>query len=125
MRFLIDMPLSPQLATWLNRNGHDAAHAQGLGLYRAPDDQILETARLQNRVIVTADLDYPRLLALAGSDRPGLILFRGGDYSEAESVDHLQRVLKVVPDEDLPHCIVVVERGRIRRRWLPLQEPPS
>lgn len=27
MKFLIDMPLSPELADWLNRQGHDAHHA--------------------------------------------------------------------------------------------------
>jgi len=31
------------------------------------------------RTVVTADLDYPRLLALAGAAGPGRILFRGGD----------------------------------------------
>lgn len=27
MRFLVDMPLSPELAKWLVRQGHDAVHA--------------------------------------------------------------------------------------------------
>jgi len=37
MRFLVDMPLSPDLADWLTRHGHDAAHAYRLGLGRASD----------------------------------------------------------------------------------------
>jgi hypothetical protein len=32
--------------------------------------------------VVTVDLDYPRLLALAAAAGPGLILFRRGDWSE-------------------------------------------
>lgn len=65
MKFLIDMPLSPKLAVWLMQQGHDAVHALELGLARASDTEILERARRAQRMVVTADLDYPRLLALA------------------------------------------------------------
>ncbi len=70
-------------------------------------------------MIVTADLDYPRILALTHSAGPGLILFRGGNFSEKESRERLARVLEIVPSEDLPHSIIVIERERIRRRRLP------
>jgi predicted nuclease of predicted toxin-antitoxin system len=106
---------------WLVQNGHDALHALGLGLHRAPDATILERARKDERVVVTADLDYPRILALTQSQGPGLILFRGGNYSEAESVARLRRVLETVDPKELPHSIVVIEKDRIRRRRLPLQ----
>lgn len=68
MIFLIDMPLSQELAVWLARQGHDAVHAVELGLDRAADSENIEYAHNENRIIITADLDYPRLLALA---RPG------------------------------------------------------
>ncbi|MBI5166923.1 MAG: DUF5615 family PIN-like protein, partial [candidate division NC10 bacterium] len=55
---LIDMPLSPELAVWLVRQGHDAVHALEVGLDRASDAAILERARNEQRVLVTADLDY-------------------------------------------------------------------
>ena len=75
------MPLSPELARWLAQQGHDAVHALEAGLDRASDEVILERARKEQRVVLTADLDYPRLLALAQAEGPGLILFRGGNYS--------------------------------------------
>ena len=83
MKFLVDMPLSPALARWLGIRGHDAVHAAELGLGRAADTRILAQALQDGRTVVTADLDYPRLLALAGAVGPSLILFRGGDWSEA------------------------------------------
>ena len=67
MKFLVDTPLSPGLVSWLAQRGHDAVHATGSGLQRAPDDQVIEHARSESRIIVTADLDYPRLLAKAGA----------------------------------------------------------
>jgi len=114
------MPLSPALAAWLSQQGHDAVHALHLGLGRSSDEAILARADAEGRVIVTADLDYPRLLALTGSKGPGLILFRGGNYSEAESLDRLQAALAAVPEQQLPHSIVVIEKRRIRRRRLPV-----
>jgi len=72
------------------------------------------------RVIITADLDYPRLIALHQADRPGVILFRGGAYSDAEMLALLDRVLAQVSALDLGHSIVVVDRTRIRRRALPI-----
>ncbi len=118
------MPLSPELAVWLAQQGHDAVHALGAGLDRAPDGVILERARNEQRAVITADLDYPRLLALAQAEGPGLILFRGGNYSEQEAVERLTRVLETVPNDELLNSIVVIEKGRIRRRRLPLEPSP-
>jgi predicted nuclease of predicted toxin-antitoxin system len=124
MKFLIDMPLPTGLAIWLAQQGHDAVHAFEMGLARASDEAILERAQGEQRVVVTADLDYPRLLALTRAEGPGLILFRGGNYSEEEAVDRLRRALETIPDEELPNSIVIIEKGRIRRRWLPLEPKP-
>jgi predicted nuclease of predicted toxin-antitoxin system len=114
------MPLSPDLATWLRAEGHEAAHANELSLYQSPDPEILQLAASTGRVIITADLDFPRLLATLGSEGPGLILLRGGNYSEPESRDCVRRVLMSIPQTELPKSIVVVDRERIRRRWLPV-----
>ena len=86
----------------------------------SPDAEILQTAQNTGRVVITADLDFPRLLAELGSDGPALILLRGGNYSEAESQDCVRRVLMSLAQVELPKSIVVVDRERIRRRWLPV-----
>lgn len=74
----------------------------------------------EGRVVVTADLDYARLLALTRAEAPALILFRGGNYSEAEAVERLAKALELVPAEEIQTSIVVIEKRRIRRRRLPL-----
>ena len=114
------MPLSPDLAEWLRAEGHDAVHANELSMYQSPDSEILQSAAGTGRVIITADLDFPRLLAALGSTGPGLILLRGGNYSESESRDCVRRVLMSIPQTELSRSIVVVDRERIRRRWLPV-----
>ena len=108
------------MATWLRSLGHDAVHADELSLNRAADEVILATAIAQERVIITADLDFPRLLSRLASCGPGLILLHGGNYSESESVECVRRVLFAVRHDELPRSVVVVDREKIRRRWLPI-----
>jgi len=121
MKFLVDMPISPLLAEWLKEQGHNAIHAAHIGLDRSSDEDIIAQAKAENRIILTADLDYPRLLALMDSKGPGLILFRGGNYNEKEMLKLLKRVLKAVPEQELPNSVVVVDKIRIRRRRLPFE----
>jgi len=58
---------------------------------QSPDAEILQSATDDDRVVITADLDFPRLPAKSGSDGPGLILLRDGNYSEAESQECVRR----------------------------------
>ncbi len=120
MKALLDMPVSASLVDVLLAHGHEAIHAHDIGLDRAPDRDLLALARRENRVIITADLDFPRILALSSAEGPGLILFRGGNYSDAEMRDLLERVLSEVPPEVLEVSVCVVDKRRIRFTRLPL-----
>jgi predicted nuclease of predicted toxin-antitoxin system len=120
VKFLIDMQLSPDLAVWLCNQGHDATHASTTGLAQASDQEILEVAKKNQRIVVTADLDYPRLLALVAASGPGIILFRGGDFSEKETTSLMARILEAIPAEEFAISVVVVDKKRIRKRRLPI-----
>jgi predicted nuclease of predicted toxin-antitoxin system len=91
-----------------------------LGLSRAADTEIIDRARQDGRIVVTADLDYPRLLALSGADRPAVTLFRGGEWTDSQVVDRLSAAMAIIPEDELAKSLVVTEKSRIRRRALPL-----
>jgi predicted nuclease of predicted toxin-antitoxin system len=93
-----------------------------LGLNRARDVDILARAKQEHRTIVTADLDYPRLLALAQATDPSLILFREGDWSDADVIVRMGEVLRALPAAEIAQSIIVVERDRVRRRRLPINK---
>jgi predicted nuclease of predicted toxin-antitoxin system len=122
LKFLVDMPVTPQAVPYLRGKGHDAVHASAVGLGSRPDSEILDRARAEGRIVVTSDLDYPRLLAFFKADSPGVILFRGGSYSDAEMLALLDRVLGQGTELDLEHSITVVDQHRVRRRTLPIME---
>ena len=114
------MPISPLAARWLTGQGHNAVHAIDLNLDRAPDTVILAHAAQDQRTVVTADLDYPRLLALRHATQPSLILFRHGNWNEVEVIARLNEVLAALPESEITQSILVVDKDRVRRRRLPL-----
>jgi predicted nuclease of predicted toxin-antitoxin system len=122
VKVLPDMPVSASLLSVLEARGHEGVHAHQLGLDRAPDKDLLALVRREQRVVITADLDFPRMLALSAAEGPGLILFRGGNYSDEEMQDLLKQVLEAVDTEVLERSICVVDRQRMRITRLPLTE---
>ena len=80
----------------------------------------MDRAKREVRTIITADLDYPRLLAIARACEPSLVLFRDGDWTEAEVITRLSEVLASLTEADITQSIIVVDRDRVRRRRLPI-----
>ena len=122
MKALIDMTVSASLLPVLEARGHEGVHASNLGLDRALDEDLLALARREGRVVITADLDFPRMLALSAAEGPGLILFRGGTYSDSEMRGLLERVLEAVEPEVSERSVCVVDKQRVRVTRLPLTE---
>lgn len=120
MKALLDMPVSPVLHEVLERFGHTSVHASEIGQGEAADTTLLELARVEGRVVITADLDFPRLLALSLAAGPGVILFRGGNYSDQEMCELLEKVLRLVAPEVMERSICVVDHRRVRVTPLPL-----
>jgi predicted nuclease of predicted toxin-antitoxin system len=124
MKFLFDMPVSFLLLEVLHEHGHEGVHAHRIGKDMYPDSELLDIARREGRIIITADLGFPRILALSLAEGPGIILFRGGNYSDIEMCDLLERVLERVPTDVLDDSVCVVGRKRIRISRLPLERKP-
>jgi predicted nuclease of predicted toxin-antitoxin system len=121
MKVLLDMPVSATLISVLEAHGHKGVHASQLGLAHASDTELLTIARESEQIIVTADLDFPRLLSLSSASEPGIIVFRGGNYSDTEMRELLDRVLQRVSVETLESSICIVDKKRIRVARLPIK----
>jgi hypothetical protein len=89
--------------------------------FEIPGSVPARTIGCGGRTIITADLDYPRLLALAGANGPSLILFRGGNWSDSELMLRMGELLMSAGDADTEHSILVVDRNRLRCRRLPIK----
>ena len=76
IRFLANMNISPKTVDFLSKQGWDIIRVSNILPVNASDQEILDIARQERRVVVTQDLDFSALLALGGYDRPSLITLR-------------------------------------------------
>ena len=122
MRFLVDANLSPDVARLLTAAGHDAVAVRDLGLRNAADDEILDRALIEDRVIVSHDTDFGTLLAVRRQTKPSFVLIRSADPLTAKQVAGLiVDNLHVMAADLTAGAIVTFARGHLRSRLLPLR----
>jgi predicted nuclease of predicted toxin-antitoxin system len=80
VKLLLDANLSPEGARLLEEAGNDAIHVRDIGLWSAPDREILEAAANGGWALITADSDFGALLALGSLASPSVLLLRSADH---------------------------------------------
>ncbi len=118
MRFLADENFPLPSVRRLREEGHDVAAiaAEEPGL---PDEQVLSRAFGEDRIILTFDRDYGRLLYEVGLPSPtGVVYFRFVPSSLEEPAEYLLGLLRRT-DFSVSGKLTVAERDRVRQRPLP------
>jgi len=117
MRFLADESCDFAIVRALHANGHDVL-AVSEARPGAEDQYVIELARQEERVLLTEDKDFGRLVYLAGAPRVGVILLRFPAKARGELCDAVVRLVNQ-QGEKLPGSFVAMQPGRIRIRRLP------
>ncbi len=121
MRFLFDQCLSPDFAQALAAVGHDIVHVRDRGMQRAGDPEVLQLARSEGRILVSADTDFGTILAQTSAIRPSVIIFRRTTGRRpAEQAALLVANLPAITEALHAGSVVVVEEARLRVRRLPI-----
>jgi predicted nuclease of predicted toxin-antitoxin system len=119
MRFLADMGVSLRVVQWLRAGGHDVTHLRDEGLQRMPNGDIFEKAAAERRIILTFDLDFGEIVALASGRSVSIILFRLHNTRTPHVIDRLKKVLEESHANLEKGAIIVVEESRHRIRRYP------
>ena len=100
---------------------HDAVHLRDEGLIRLPDPEIAAKAVAEGRIVLTFDLDFGDILAIARSEAPSVVIFRLRNQTPAAVNPRLFRVINDCAAELLSGAIVIVEDEGFRVRRLPIR----
>jgi predicted nuclease of predicted toxin-antitoxin system len=86
-----------------------------------PTEEIFDRAGQDDRVVLSADTDFPTLLAMSKQTSPSVVLFRrGSQHRSADQAALLKANLPQLAAAPKARSIVVIEPNRIRIRALPL-----
>lgn len=122
MKLLIDMNLSPALATFLIEAGMEAEHWEKLGSSRASDSEIMAYAKAHDFIVITHDLDFSAILATTGGAKPSVVQIRATDISPRAIGKSLLEGLWQMKNELDRGALLTIDlgRSRTRLRLLPL-----
>lgn len=120
MKLLVDMNLSPRLATLLTAEGFDAVHWSSVGPPDADDPQIMSYARLQGFVVLTHDLDFSAILAATNAEKPSVIQVRAADLTPELLAPAIIAAVSQCREALAEGALLTVDTTRMRLRLLPL-----
>lgn len=114
MKFLLDEDIGKLVTEFLRNKGHDVKSAIE-DLRGFPDQEILQIACKEERVLITLDQDFGRMIYQTHSPHQGVILLRlKKEYQEA-IIKILEKVIEQVgPGLKNKFTIVTEEKIRIR-----------
>ena len=75
-RIVLDQGLPATASVILRKDGWDALHVREIAMHEAADNEILDYAARESRVVITLDRDFPQILALTAATRPSVVLIR-------------------------------------------------
>jgi predicted nuclease of predicted toxin-antitoxin system len=117
MKILANAHISRAIFGFLTSLGHDCVHTE-LVSPGMPDDDLLQLAVGQRRIILTADKDFGDLVYRRGLPAVGIILLRLRAATEAERLKLVQ-VHWAAVERTAEGYFVVVTNRRVRRSPLP------
>ncbi len=113
------MGISIRVSHWLNEFGHDTIHLSDQKLHELSDEDVIKKAVKEDRIILTADMDFGHLLATNKSRLVSVIQFRVTDFRADNIIVKLPFVLEQIANST-SKFIITVEDKRIRYRELPI-----
>lgn len=115
MRLKLDENLGQQGAELLRLAGHNVNTVLEQGLSSAPDAELIEVCRTENRCLVTLDLDFSNPLRFPPSDYAGIAVLRLPPRpTPGDLIDAVQTLVGGLEREQIEGRLWIIQRGGIR-----------
>lgn len=110
MKFLVDECTGPQVARWLQKQGHDvfSIYDQARGV---SDDKVIELAQVQRRILITNDRGFGEKVFRERRPHHGVVFLRLADERVVNKIRVLGQLLTRYSDSIADSFVVVTEAG--------------
>ncbi len=116
VKFKLDENMPEETADLLRDAGHEVQTALSQGLGGKPDADLLRACVSEQRALVTLDVGFADIRAYPPAEHPGFVVLRLSNQAQPAVLRALQRVIRVIEDEQLPGHLWIVDETRIRIR---------
>ena len=115
---LLDQNVPRAIAQWLRtqRPQWTVYHTSDVELSGRLDEEVFAWAQTRQAMIVTFDEDFADQRSFPIGSHAGVIRLRVWPTTVEETQQALERLLAEVPDTELAHALVIVDREAIRIR---------
>lgn len=114
MKFKLDENFGPAIKALVAAAGHDCLTVVDEGLGGAVDQQVLDAATSEGRVLLTMDHDFGNVLVYPPALAQGLVIISPGRSSPALLQQLVRDFLRAAEGVSLTGELWIVEPGRIR-----------
>ena len=115
-RLYLDQMLRHEVAQALRDEGHDVLRATEVGQARADDNQILQKAISENRVLITLDEHFGDWVILPLSEHSGVIRLKINPTTSNNALNLLLPFLRLHSSDQFKNYLVILSPKR--SKWV-------
>jgi predicted nuclease of predicted toxin-antitoxin system len=114
LKIYLDQMFGIDVAEVLRGEGHDIVRASEIGQSRADDEQILQTAISENRILITLDEHFGDWVILPLKRHPGVIRIKASPTTSKNVLDILLPFLRMHSSEQFKDRLVILSKKRAK-----------
>jgi predicted nuclease of predicted toxin-antitoxin system len=114
MKFLLDENIGKLVAEFLRKEGYDVKSAIE-GFRGCSDEEIIKTAFKENRILITLDQDFGRMIYQSETPHRGVVLLKLKNESQKAIIKILEKVIKEFNGK-LKDKFTIVTEEKLRMR---------
>ncbi len=107
MKFLLDANVRHSVGIFLESEGHDVRYLAGTADQSLADEEVLTLANDEERILMTGDRDFGRLVFVQGQPHSGVVYLRLIVESKEYYKQKIQELLTHYGDRLVGHFVVL------------------
>jgi predicted nuclease of predicted toxin-antitoxin system len=116
LKLYLDQMFRVNVAQALRSEGYDVVRASEIGQTRADDQQILQKAITENRILITLDEHFGDWVILPLSHHPGVIRLKVNPTTSKNVLGILLPFLRLYSSDQLKNYLVILSSKRAK--WI-------